>query len=246
MARPVAHPERALFQGGNYRTHEATQNAYYAGKYGYSWTFGTGKTQSAERSGKAHKGHYTGSPDMSERYDPHKQQSVINPRGMPFDQYGNPTRQQGDTVLGQMLMGGYQFPGQAFAPRRTEKGQFIANRLSMFLQSLGTGGYSHNMLQRRRKGEGAQSTGWKLTLSQSMGANKEPDGKGKSSIYQGKERYSTQETRMGTNYGTDPNAGFKALQQHGSDQHYLPELANMYKEQNTDTGPARRFERKFL
>ena len=238
MARPSSKPSQ--FSAGAYMSSQATHNAYYAGKYGYSYTLGNLYTDAAAKSGIVNPGGYTGLPQETGRLGSQRS-NPRSSRGQPFDQFGNPTQQKGDPVLQQVLMGGYQFPGQAFAPRRTKGGTYMANRLSMWMQSLGKGGRSYNFGQRRRLGVQNQSNKWQSQLTQ---APKGP-GVGTSSVYQGFERYSIQETRMGAD-ATDPNAGFKRLQPHAQNQHYISELSNMYKEDTKETGFARRSQRKFL
>lgn len=245
MARPAAQPQRALFKSGAYMQNQAVRNAYYAGHYGYSYTLSNTYTQAAAKSGIVNVGGYTGTPKKKRGVSNYyQQQTAQNAPGQPFDRFGNPRQQQGDLQLAQVLMGGYQFPGQAFAPRRTKGGVFIANRLSMFIQSLGVGGISYNYLRARRRGPGQESTGWRYSLT--YAADRVEDEKASSSIYQGFERYSTQETRLGTASSIDPNAGFKRLAGHAPDQHYISELSQMYKKEDTQTGPARRYERRFL
>ncbi len=238
MARAADKPGQ--FSAEAYMASQATNNAYYAGKYGYSYTLGNLYTDAAAKSGVVNPGGYTGLP--GDNSDHSKWSNPRQARGQPFDQFGNPSKQKGDKVLTQALMGGYQYPGQAFTPRRGKGGTFMANQLSMWLQGLGVGGRSHNLGQRRRLGVQNQSNKWQYQLTQ---APKGP-GEGTSSVYQGFERYSTQETRLGTNYGVDPNAGFRKLESHSPNQHYISELSTLYKQDKKETGFSRRSQRKFL
>lgn len=236
MARPVSNPGRTLFKSVSYMESWATNNAYYAGNIGYSYTMGNQYTKAAAYSGVVNLGGYTGTPDPAGARDASKRAMVTSKKGAPFDRFGNPTKQRGSIPLGQLLMGGYQFPGQAFAPKQVDYGVWVANPLSMWTQSLGAGGTSYNYLRARNIGPDAQDQGWKTTLSTAQ----KYSGTGKSSVYQGVERYSTQETRLGKNITEDPNSGFKALEKHSSSQHYIPELSQMYKETNPNIGLARR------
>ncbi len=238
MARGTDKPGQ--FSAGGYMASQATNNAYYAGKYGYSYTLGNLYTDAAIKSGVVNPGGYTGLPEETGRLGSQRSNPRAS-RGQPFDQFGNPTKQKGDKVLTQVQMGGYQFPGQVWTPQRSKGGTYMANELSMWMQKLGAGGRSFNFGQFRVRGVENQSNRWQNKLTQATTG----PGVGTSSVYQGFERYSTQETRMGTDI-MDPNAGFKKLQPHSRNQHYISELSNMYKEKNTQTGPARRFERKFL
>ena len=245
MARPASgRGGRAQFSAQSYMESQATNNAYYAGKYGYSYTLGNQYTDAAIKSGVVNPGGYTGLPKPEQPGGMGAISGMTSPtsrRNQPFDRFGNPTKQKGDPVLAQVLMGGYQFPGQAFNPRRGAGGAFMANELSMWMNSLGLGGRSPNLGRYRRVGAQWQDIGWKYQLSM---APKQIE-KGESSIYQGFERYSTQETRMGTD-ATDPNAGFKRLESHSQNQHYISELSTLYKEDNNETGFARRSQRRFL
>ena len=236
MARPVSQPGKALFKSGAYMESWATNNAYYAGNVGYSYTMGNQYTKAAAYSGVVSVGGYTGTPDSKAANIASNRAMVTSKRGAPFDIMFNPTRQKGSLALGQVLMGGYQFPGQAFAPKQVDYGVWVANPLSMWMQGLGAGGTSYNYLRARNIGPDAQDKGWQTTLSTAQ----KYTGKGTSSIYQGVERYSTQETRLGKNITEDPQSGFVPLDKHASSQHYLPGLSQMYKEENTDIGVARR------
>lgn len=242
MAKPADHPSQ--FKSQNYMESQATNNAYYAGKYGYSYTLGNTYTDAAIKSGVVNPGGYTGLPKPEQPGGMGALSGMTSPtsrRNQPFDRFGNPTKQKGDTALQQVLMGGYQFPGQAFAPRKGKGGAFMANELSMWMQGLGIGGRSYNFGRQRLVGLANQSSKWSYQLTQ---ASTEP-GVGTSSVYQGFERYSTQETRMGTD-AMDPNAGFKRLGTHSPNQHYISELATLYKEDDNETGFARRSKRKFF
>ena len=236
MARPVDNPGRTPFKSQNYMESWATNNAYYAGNIGYSYTMGNQYTKAAAYSGVVNLGGYTGTPSASGGNSFYNRTSNISKKGQPYDMLGNPTKQRGSIPLGQVLMGGYQFPGQAFAPRQVDYGTWVANPLSMWMQSLGSGGTSYNYLRARNMGPDAQEKGWMMNLTTAG----KYEGKGSSSVYQGVERYSTQETRMGKDIVNDPQSGFKALDKHASDQHYMSGLSQMYKEENTDIGHARR------
>ena len=246
MARPTAYPWKATRSSEQgYTGSQSANMPYYAGHMGYSYTLGNTGTDAGIKSGVVRPGKYTGTPESGFTWENrNKWQSAINAPGQPYDMFGNPSKQPGGAHLARTLSGMFQFDPRSFMPRRTKKGAYIPNNMSMWLQSQGVGGTSFNFIKQRRTGVNQQSTGWRFTLTNAP--VRIGDEKASSSIYQGFERYSTQETRLGTAYSTDPNAGYKALPGHAPDQHYMSGLGQMYKKENTQTGPARRYERKFM
>ena len=102
-----------------------------------------------------------------------------------------------------------------------------------WIQSVRQVTISNNFLRNRRVSQGLQNPN--LTH-----ATRAPDTKGKSSIEQGGERYSTIETRSGKGTKLPGHPGFQALDRHSSSQQFLPELSQMYKDTNTNIGYARR------
>lgn len=184
--------------------------------------------------------------------------SPVN-RNTPYDYLGNVKKQKGDIALGWVLMGPQAFPGGAFAPRYSPKLGERPNKLSMFMQDRGYGGTTFSTLRYRRSNVDLQSTGWQGNLTQFGGSNKAlttgAGGRGQSSEDSTQEMYSTDETRAGTRaqftdetWNPEVNkigrtwAGFKKLEDTGSNPFLQAELGRMYKEENTNTGFARRVE----
>lgn len=230
MARAPDRPSGPQFKTQNYITSWATNNAYYAANIGYSYSMGNQYTRAAVYSGVVNTGGYTGLAPVNKTGET---QTARSPRDFKFDRYGSPKKQKASIPLGQVMMGGLQFPGMAFAPRQADYGVWVPNKLAMWTVSLGAGGTSYNWLKQRNT---EAEKGWQVSLSTAQPYT----GRGSSSVYQGVERYSTQETRMGKNITEDPNSGFKALGQHSPNQHYIAGLSQMYKEENKDIGFARR------
>ncbi len=177
--------------------------------------------------------------------------------GTPYDYLGNVQRQRGDIGLGWVMMGALAFPGQAFTPKYSPKLGIRPNDLSMFMQDLGHGGVSFSTNRYRRSNINLRSTGWQGNLTQSTGSNKAMDtgasGRGQSSEDSTQEVYSTDETRQGTRAQfTDETwnsskgkfgqswAGYKKLEDTGSNPFLQAELGRMYKRENTNIGFARR------
>jgi hypothetical protein len=176
-------------------------------------------------------------------------------RGTAYDRFGNVNKQVGDVNLGLVLMGGFQFPGQAFAPSRRKSGIFGANPLAKWMNSRGTQGISY---ENRRVRNWQRERGWTTQLSHSISSNKAPGGLGQSSRDSTEEMYSTQETRLGTRaHFTEEElnkdtgefgrtwAGFKPLSVHAMNPHYDAKLGQMFKTESvTETGFARRTTRR--
>ncbi len=174
-------------------------------------------------------------------------------KGTAYDRFGNVNKQRGDVNLGLVLMGGTQFPGQAFIPERSKLGTFTANRLARWMNEQGVRGYSP---EGRRSRNYRRETGWSTMLSQSISSSK---GVGQSSEDTTEEMYSTQETRLGTRaYFTDEEvdantgkmgrtwAGFKPLSTHAMNPHFDSKLGQMFKTESPNVGFARRTLRSSL
>jgi hypothetical protein len=114
-------------------------------------------------------------------------------------------------------------------------------------------------LRYRNTGGGISDStrGWKSTLTQSTGPQKGQGGQSYSSVDLVSAMYATKETMAGANpYNTDERLsgdkfssnleGYKALARHANSPNYISALGNMYKEDTTVTGDARRVKRKFL
>lgn len=117
----------------------------------------------------------------------------------------------------------------AFPSQRSAGGVFMPNRLSMWHKApVGSGRQAPETRRYRRLGVRNQSLGWRAKLTQASTKSE----KGTSSIYTGFERYKTRETASGTS-ALDPNAGFKKLELHATNQNYAAGLAKMFKEQGS-------------
>ena len=187
--------------------------------------------------------------------------STVN-RNTPYDYLGNVMRQKGDVGLGWVLMGVMAFPGQAFAPKYSPKLGARPNALTTFMKNLnlGVGASNFTGLRYRRSNVNLQSTGWQGNLTQFGGSNKAfttgAGGRGQSSEDSTQEVYSTDETRVGTRaqftdetWNPETNkigrtwAGYKALEDTGSNPFLQAELGRMYKRENPNVGFARRVKR---
>lgn len=263
MARPTDQPSASQFRTQAYITSWWANNAYYAPTAGYNYAYSPSNiyTDAAIRSGVVHTGGYTLLTPMQQGIgvSPY---TMANPRNSAsqakYDQFGNVKRQKGDVQLGLVLMGGYQFPGQAFMPVRGKDGRFEPNALVKWMTSLGAEGPTLPMLRNRRSSVGERVSGWAGILSESTGSNKAMSvpgaaGRGQSSEDSTQEMYSTEETRIGTRAQfTDEEwqedkgkvgrswAGFRALGSTGSTPHLDAELGQMYERTNPNVGFARR------
>jgi hypothetical protein len=230
----------------------AANNPFYAPHV--NWAFSTAdntRTDAAARSGVVQTAGYNNIAPQDRGLDPNDPMNWASPTrsGSSYDRFGNVNKQVGDVQLGLVLMGGFQFPGQAFMPERLKSGLFGANPLARWMNKQGTGGVS----QSGRRGRNTQrETGWGAHLSRSITSNKGPGGVGQSSVDSTVEMYSTRETRLGTRaYFTDEEwnagtqkygrswAGFRPLQTHALNPHFDSKLT-MFKGENTNTGAARR------
>ena len=264
MARPGEGVTANDFHAGSYMQSWWANNSYYASTAGYNYAYQAGNiyTNAAIRSGVVNAGGYT-NLTPGQRGIGVSPQTMANPRNSarqaPYDHLGNIKKQKGDVNLALVLMGGYQFPGQAFAPVRDKQGNWGPNELSKWMTSLGGNGPRlGSMLRPRRSGVGERSTGWSGTLTQSTSSNKAfktpgAAGRGQSSEDSTQEMYSTEETRIGTRAQfTDEEwqedkgkvarsyAGFKALGSTGTNPHLNAELGQMYQRENQNIGFARR------
>lgn len=176
---------------------------------------------------------------------------------VPYDRSRSVKKQKGAIDLGLVLMGGYQFSGQTFTPTMGKGGLFVANPLTRWMNRQGKGGYSPMNVRARNRYY--KDIGWVGVLSQSLDPNKGPQGYGQSSEDATIERYSTQETRMGTRATfTDEEfdeetkkygrtwAGYRPLSTHSKNPHFDSALSQMYKSQKTNVGFARRTQRSGL
>ena len=258
MARAPDRSNAGQFNAQSYTQSWAANNPYYAPHVNYAFnTLDNTRTQAAVRSGVVHVAGYSNITPMDQGQDqknPYNWASPIrNADTTGYDQFGNVKKQKGDINLGLVMMGGYQFPGQAFNPSRTKYGLWEANPLAKWMNAQGTGGYSPTGLRDRRVGQSQRETGWMDLLSQSISSNKGPEGKGQSSEDSTLERYSTQETRLGTraqftneefNEGTSEFgrtwAGYKPLSPHAMNPHFDSKLTQMFKTENANVGFARR------
>ena len=260
MARAPAKSEARQFNTDEYISSWAANNPFYAAHVNWEFsTEDTTRTQAAARSGVVHVAGYSNISPQNRGISQFDPQNWANPRhspGVPYDRFGNVKTQRGDVQLGLALMGGLQFPGQAFMPDRTRSGLFVANRLSRWMnKQLIPGSVSSG----RRDRQYEQERGWTVTLSQSISSNKAPDGIGQSSEDSTMAMYSTQETRLGTRaYFTDEElnkdtgkfgrtwAGFKPLGSHATNPHFDSKLGQMFKTENANVGFARRAPRTAL
>jgi hypothetical protein len=237
----------------------AANNPFYAPHVNWAFsTEDTTRTQAAARSGVVRVASYSNVTPQNRGINENDPMNWASPvrSGTSYDKFGNVNKQVGDVQLGLVLMGGFQFPGQAFMPDRSSLGTFSANKLARWMNKQGVGGYSP---EGRRYRSYRRETGWSSMLSQSFSSNKAPDGIGQSSMDSTLERYSTQETRLGTRaYFTDEEmnkdtgrfgrtwAGFKPLGSHATNPHFDSKLTQMFKTENANVGAARRAPRTVL
>ncbi len=268
MARAPDKSSAGQFSTASYTASWAANNPYYAGHV--NWAFNTfdttrgslgGESQAALKSGVVHQASYSNIKPQDSGYDQKNQSnwaSPINSSDVPYDQYGQVKKQVGDMQLGLVMMGGYQFPGNAFGYKKTLQG-FVPDELSLWMMNQGTGGARTTGLRYRRYSEKWREKGWQTQLSQSLYSNKGPGGISQSSEDSTIERYSTQETRRGTRSAfTDETlneetgkfgrswAGFQPLSTHSKEAHFDFRLGQMFKSENPNTGAARRTPRSGL
>jgi len=263
VARAPDRSSAEQFSSASYMKSWWANNPYYASTAGQNYNFQAGNqyTDAAARSGVVNTGGYLNvSPEA--RGIPKNAYTRANPRNssnVPYDYLGNVKKQKGDVNLGLVLMGGYQFPGQAFSPERDKTGRFGPNALTRWMIAQGAGGVSTNNLRYRQSAIDNRSTGWRGLLTQSPGPNKAIGGRGQSSQDSTREMYSTIETRLGTRaqftdeawqeegakYGRSW-AGFKALPDTGGSPHLMAELGQMYKRTDPNVGFARRVQRNYF
>lgn len=253
MARAPDKSSASQFKTKHYIQSWAANNPFYAQHV--NWAFSTRdntRTDAAARSGVVKTAGYHNTTPEARGFSANNPMNWASPvrKDTAYDQFGNVPKQRGDVQLGLVLMGGFQFPGQAFSPARMKSGMWSANPLALWLKSKGRAGYSPaNVRDRTYK----QERGWTTQLSQSLTSNKAPGGTGQSSVDSTVEMYSTQETRLGTRaYFTDEEwnagtgkygrswAGFRPLQTHALNPHFDSMLAPMFKKENPNVGAARR------
>jgi hypothetical protein len=253
VARAPDKSNASQFNVQNYTQSWAANNPFYAAHVNYAFsTADNTRTNAAARSGVVQTAGYTNVAPENRGISANDPMNWASPTrsGSSYDRFGNVNKQVGDLNLGLVLMGGNQFPGQAFMPERGKSGIFSANYLARWMNKQGTGGYSPSGLRARNT---RREGGWGPVLSQSLTSNKAPGGVGQSSIDSTVEMYSTQETRLGTRaYFTDEEwnagtkkygrswAGFKPLMTHSLDPHFDSKLAPMFKRESPDGGAARR------
>ena len=257
MARAPDKSYAGQFKTTDYIQSWAANNPYYAPHVTWEFdTMDTRRTQAAARSGIVRSPGYSNISPENRGYDQRDMRNWARPEhpsSAPYDYLGNVKKQRGDVQLGLVMMGGYQFPGQAFRAVPGKSGFLMPNRLAKWMNEQGIGGYSPEGRRFRRSGGKYRDRGWEGTLSQSMSSNKGPGGFGQSSEDSTVERYSTQETRMGTRaIFTDEEfdeetkkfgrtwAGFRPLSTHSRNPHFNSALGQMFQSKNTDTGFARR------
>ncbi len=254
MARAPDRSSASQFRTKGYTQSWAANNPYYASHVNWAFdTTDTTRSNAAARSGVVQTAGYNNVTPQDQGIDPNNPRNWASPvrRGTAYDRLGNVNKQKGDINLGLVLMGGYQFPGQSMVPERDALGFFGANPLARWLNAQGTGGYSPMNLRARNMAN--KETGWNVQLSQSISSNKAPGGVGQSSEDSTIERYSTQETRMGTRaFFTDEEldeetkkfgrtwAGFKPLRANLPNPHFDSALGQMFKTDNPNVGAARR------
>ena len=279
MARAPDRSSASQFSTSGYINSWAANNPYYAANAANSYEFNLGNQHSnaAIRSGVVQTAGYN---NVSPRgYGPSdgyggtltgvnswQSQNRANPRNSssaPYDQLGNVKKQGGDINLGLVLMGGYQFPGQAMSPVRDKNGNWGDNALVKFLKAQGSGGVTNPNLRRRWGYDMGRSRGWVGNLTYSAGPNKAfangSGGRGQSSEDSTQEMYSTLETRLGTRAQfTDEAwqekgakfgrswAGYKPMGQTSGNPHLNAQLGQMYNENNPNVGGARRVQRTYL
>lgn len=284
MARAADYPGRVLFSTSSYISSWWTNNAYYAGTAGKTYAFvaGDGYTtsvgggyrgsRSALYSGVVHPAGYSaisprgygGTPSNPYWGTPRTMFNTSSPirnAYQPYDAFGNIRRQRGDIQLGKLMMGGYQFPGQAFSPDYSPQKGLRANTLVRWFENLGMGGYTDPMVRFRRSDKSWRSTGWAGNLTTATSANKAlevpgANGRGQSSEDSTTEMYKTIETTLGARSSfTDETwneakskfaqswAGWKELGDTGKQPYLDASLGQMFEEENTNVGFARRVQR---
>ena len=251
MARAPDRSDAGQFNATQYMESWAANNPFYAQHVNYQFnTFDTTRTKAAIRSGVVTSAQYSNvSPEGKglKQSDPYNWASPIRSASTAYDAQGNVKKQKGDVQLGLVLMGGYQFPGQAFSPSRTKYGLWEANPLAAWMNAQGVGGYSPANLRSRNT---RREVGWMASLSQALSYPTEP---GQSSEDTTEEMYSTQETRLGTraqftneefNEGTGKFgrtwAGYRPLSPHALNPHFDSKLTQMFTTKNDNVGFARR------
>ncbi len=255
MARAPDRSSASQFKASDYMQSWAANNPYYAQHVNWQFdTFDTTRTKAAIRSGVVSGAGYNNISPEGLGYSSKDPYNFAHPTRSAdktaYDQFGDVKKQRGDINLGLVLMGGYQFPGQAFNPSRTKYGLWEANPLAKWMNAQGVGGYSP---EGRRGRNTQQETGWMSLLSQSISSNKGPEGVGQSSEDSTQEMFSTQETRLGTraqfsneefNEGTGKFgsswAGYKPLSPYAMNPHWDSKLTQMFKTENENVGFARR------
>jgi len=255
VARPPDRSSAKQFRSKNYMQSWAANNPYYASHVNWAFnTLDTTRTQAAARSGIVHVAGYTNVSPQDRGIEANAW-TMANPRNnmnVPYDQFGNVKKQRGDINLGLVLMGGYQFPGQAFAPTQrygSNSGLFMANQLATWLNAKHQGilaGQTGTRYRRDARNARNRERGWETTLSQSIGSNK---GTGASSLDTTIARYSTQETRLGTRATFADRRtweGWRPLSSYRMNPHFNSRLGQMFQTENTNTGFARRVTRSGL
>ena len=261
MARAPDKSSASQFNTKDYTESWAANNPFYAKHV--NWAFDTTDTtrgNAAARSGVVQTAGYNNITPQNRGISATDPNNWANPRhhsSAPYDQFGNVKKQRGDVNLGLVLMGGYQFPGQAFAPEKGGAGVFGAGVLAKWMNKQGVGGWSPEMVRVRNRYR--KETGWDMQLTQSLSPNKAPGGVGQSSEDSTTEMYSTQETRLGTRaYFSDEElneetgkfgrtwAGYKPLGVHATNPHFDSKLGQMFKTENANVGFARRAPRSAL
>jgi hypothetical protein len=253
VARPPDKSSASQFRTQSYIESWAANNPFYAPHV--NWAFDTTDTtlgRSAAYSGNVQVAGYNNVTPQNKGIDENNPINWASPvrRGTAYDRFGAVNKQVGDVQLGLVLMGGYQFPGQAFSPERTKSGLWGANPLAKWMNKQGVQGY---VPEGRRYRNGRRETGWSTMLSRSITSNKAVGGVGQSSEDSTQEVYSTQETRLATRaeftneqFNAEAGkfgrtwAGFKPLSTHSLNPHFDSKLGQMFKTENANTGFARR------
>ncbi len=263
MARAPDKSSAEQFNVADYTSSWAANNPYYAAHV--TWGFDTtdttrgalgGPSQSALKSGIVQVASYSNiHPEASGKSasDPLNWANPRHSSNVPYDRFGNVKKQAGDVNLGLVLMGGYQFPGQAFGYKQTQTRGFVPDGMSLWMLEQGMAGYSPSGLRSRKYGDRFRDKGWQATLTRSTTSNKGPGGYGQSSEDSTMEMYSTRETRLGKSvHFTDEEfdeetkkfgrswAGYRRLASHGSNPHYDSSLGQMFVRGNVNVGEARR------
>lgn len=255
MARPPDESSARQFNVTRYTESWAANNPYYATHVGWEFdTTDTTRTQAAIKSGVVRTAGYYNVRPEDRGISASSLYNQANPRhhsSVPYDRFGNVKKQRGDIQLGLVLMGGLQFPGQAFAPVQGKAGVFGPNYLARWMNSKMAG--KQLSLSGMRARNQVRERGYTDFLSQSISSNKAPGGVGQSSRDTTQEMYSTQETRLGTRaiftseeidketgkYGRTW-AGYRPLSAHAMNPHFDSKLGQMFKTENPNIGFARR------